>query len=51
MHEWLDMGGYAGFVWPAYAIALFGLGGTLFLALRAHARALSELNAKSDGEA
>ena len=51
MHEWLNMGGYAAFVWPAYAIALFGLGGVLFLALRGHARALRELKAKGgDGE-
>jgi heme exporter protein CcmD len=52
MHEWLDMGGYAAFVWPAYAIAVLGLGSVLFLALRVHARALSEFKAKGgDGEA
>ena len=29
--DWLAMGGYAGFVWPAYGIAVTVLGG---LALR-----------------
>jgi len=52
MLEWLDMGGFAAFVWPAYAIAALGLGGMLLSALRAHARALRELETKgSDGEA
>ena len=51
MHEWLNMGGYAAFVWPAYAIALLSLGGVLFLALREHAGALSELKSKGgDGD-
>jgi len=47
MLEWLDMGGFAGFVWPAYAIAALGLGGMLLSALRAHARALRELKTKA----
>ncbi|MFZ1991792.1 MAG: heme exporter protein CcmD [Alphaproteobacteria bacterium] len=52
MLEWLNMGGYAAFVWPAYAIAALGLGGILILALRAHSRALRELEAKGgDGKA
>ncbi len=52
MLEWLQMGGYAVFVWPAYAIALLGLAGVLVSALRAHARALRALKAQGgDGEA
>ena len=27
IHEFLSMGGYAGFVWPAYAVALIVIGG------------------------
>jgi heme exporter protein D len=27
MAEWLQMGGYAGFVWPAWGLALLILGG------------------------
>jgi len=46
MHEWLNMGGYGSFVWPAYAIALLGLGGVFFLAFREHLRALRELKTK-----
>lgn len=46
MLEWLGMGGYAAFVWPAYAVALVGLAGILFPALRAHSRALRHLKAQ-----
>jgi heme exporter protein CcmD len=46
MHEWLNMGGYAPFVWPAYAIAFTGLAGILFSALRAHSRAMRDLGSK-----
>jgi len=49
MLEWLAMGGYAAFVWPAYLIALTGLGGLLLLALRAHGRAVQALEAKAGG--
>lgn len=33
------MGGYAGFVWPAYAVSALGLGGALAWTLAAYARA------------
>ena len=46
MLEWLNMGGYAAFVWPAYAVAAVGLGGILVWSLRAHSRAMRELKAK-----
>ncbi len=29
MNEFLSMGGYAAFIWPAYAVALVVLGGLL----------------------
>jgi heme exporter protein D len=32
--EHLGMGGYAGFVWPAYALALVGLIGTVLAAVQ-----------------
>jgi heme exporter protein D len=33
---WLEMGGYAAFVWPAYGIATAILGGLAFHAWRRH---------------
>jgi heme exporter protein CcmD len=35
------MGGYAGFVWPAYGVTLAGLGAAIVLTLRAYLRAKS----------
>jgi heme exporter protein D len=29
MSDFWNMGGYAGFVWPAYGISLLGLGGAM----------------------
>lgn len=38
MAEFFDMGGYAAFVWPAYAASALGLGGLcLFIWRRARA--------------
>ena len=34
--DWLAMGGYAGFVWPAYAIAAVVLGGLALYSWRRH---------------
>lgn len=34
--SWLAMGGYAGFVWPAYGVATAILGGVAFHAWRRH---------------
>ncbi|HEY2445880.1 MAG TPA: heme exporter protein CcmD [Rhizomicrobium sp.] len=39
MTKFFAMGGYAGYVWPAYAISLAGLAGALVLTLRAYGRA------------
>ncbi len=46
IHEFLSMGGYAGFVWPAYAVALIvigGLGVQSVRSLRALRREVAEL--------
>lgn len=39
--EWFDMGGYAGYVWPAYAVALLALAGLAAWSI-AGARALEQ---------
>jgi heme exporter protein D len=41
--QYLAMGGYAAFVWPAYALALIVLGGLAVQSLRAYRRNLREL--------
>ena len=35
---WLQMGGYAGFVWPAYGVAAAVLGGLALFSWRRHRR-------------
>jgi heme exporter protein CcmD len=37
--QFLQMGGYAAFVWPAYGVTVLGLGGAVALTLRAYFRA------------
>jgi len=52
MSEFLAMGGYAAYVWPAYAVALVILGGFTINAVaryRAAARALDSLQARRPG--
>lgn len=39
MTRFLSMGGYAAFVWPAYAVTLLGLGAAVVMTLRAYVRA------------
>ncbi len=49
--QWLTMGGYAAFVWPAYAVAGAVLGGLAWHAWRAHrisATALGRLQLRAD---
>lgn len=41
MMHFLAMGGYAAFVWPAYAVTFAGLGGAVAVTLRAYLRAKS----------
>ncbi len=41
--HWFEMGGYAGFVWPAYGIAVLVLGGLAFESWRRHRLSASEL--------
>jgi heme exporter protein D len=46
MNEYLDMGGYAAFVWPAYglsAIVMIGLAVNAWRNLRARERDLAQL--------
>ncbi len=40
--QFLDMGGYGGFVWPAYAVTLLVLIANVYMARSAHRRALEE---------
>jgi heme exporter protein CcmD len=41
--SFLDMGGYAGFVWPAFGVVGFGMLGLLTQSLMARRRARTEL--------
>jgi heme exporter protein D len=45
IRSFLAMGGYAGFVWPAYALAAAILGGLLIVSLRRLRMAEAELAA------
>ncbi|HTQ13863.1 MAG TPA: heme exporter protein CcmD [Rhizomicrobium sp.] len=45
MNSFFAMGGYAAFVWPAYAVTALGLGGAAALAWFFHARAMARLAA------
>jgi heme exporter protein D len=45
IQEFLAMGGYAGFVWPAYALAAIVLVGLLAISLRQLRNAEAELAA------
>ena len=50
--HWLAMGGYAAFVWPAYAVALTVLGGISFDSWRRYRRserALGRLEPRRGG--
>ena len=42
MSEFFAMGGYALFLWPAYALTLFALLANVYLARRSHAEARGE---------
>jgi heme exporter protein CcmD len=51
--QWLSMGGYAPFVWPAYAAAGAVLGGLAWHSWRAHRAsetALGRLQRRADSE-
>jgi heme exporter protein D len=43
MNHFLDMGGYAAFVWPAYGATLLGLVAAIALTWNAYARARKQL--------
>jgi heme exporter protein D len=42
--QYLAMGGYAAFVWPAYAVATIVLGGLAVQSLRAYRRNMRQLD-------
>ncbi len=50
MAHFLAMGGYAAYVWPSFAVSVFGIGGILAATLRSYARAkrrLTELESEN----
>lgn len=51
IQSFLDMGGYAAFVWPAYgatALVLAGLSAMSFARMRASERTLAEMRGSDD---
>ena len=50
IYEFLAMGGYAGFVWPAYAVALIAIGGLAVQSVRSLRSLRREVAALEDGE-
>ena len=42
--NWAAMGGYAGFVWPAYGLAAIVLGGLALFSWRRHRRSFAVLD-------
>jgi heme exporter protein D len=43
IESWLAMGGYAGFVWPAYGVTAAVLGGLALFSWRRHRRSSDAL--------
>ena len=43
IESWFAMGGYAGFVWPAYGVAAIVLGGLALVSWRRHRRSSAAL--------
>ncbi len=50
MTHFFAMGGYAAFVWPAYAITFVAIAAAIFLTLGAYARAKSAVAELGDSE-
>ena len=44
LRHWAEMGGYAAFVWPAYAVALIVLGGIVAQSWRRYRASIRELD-------
>ena len=44
LQHWAEMGGYAAFVWPAYAVALLVLGGIAAQSWRRYRASVRELD-------
>lgn len=49
-HEFLTMGGYAVYVWPAYGVALVVMAGSGWSAHRGFRRALARAARRAGGE-
>jgi heme exporter protein CcmD len=47
--QFLDMGGYAAFVWPSYVVGLVVLIGNLVAARASHRRAVAEALRRAQG--
>jgi heme exporter protein D len=45
MKEFLDMGGYAAFVWPAYGVSVAGIVVAIVIVWRSYAKAKARLAA------
>ncbi|MBI1237774.1 MAG: heme exporter protein CcmD [Alphaproteobacteria bacterium] len=50
MDDFLAMGGYGAYVWPAYGIAVGAVGGLIALSLRRYWRAFEALEGEREGE-
>ena len=50
IYEFLAMGGYARFVWPAYGVALIAIGGLAVQSVRSLRSLRREVAALEDGE-
>jgi len=50
MSEFLDMGGYAAFVWPSYGLTAVVLIGVLVVSLRQRRRALDAVARMESGQ-
>lgn len=49
MSHFLQMGGYAAYVWPAFGVTVIGLGGTIVSTVRAYLRAKAMLSRIVEG--
>ena len=47
--EFINMGGYAAFVWPSYAVGLAVLIGNVIAARASHRRAVAEARRRAQG--
>ncbi len=50
LSEFISMGGYAAFVWPAYAVALIVLVGNIVSARSSHRRAIVDARRRAEAQ-